>query len=59
MATDTIQGIIGPNSVVDRSKLAKQGDAYDNLNMEDFVKLMVSELQNRSTRPTTKTCSRS
>ncbi len=47
MATDTIQGIIGPNSVVDRSKLAKQGDAYDNLNMEDFVKLMVSELQNQ------------
>lgn len=48
MATDAVgtSGTSGTNKV-DRSKLKAQTDAYDNLNMEDFIKLMVSELQNQ------------
>jgi flagellar basal-body rod modification protein FlgD len=45
MATDAI-GSTGTNSV-DRSKLPQQTDAYANLKMEDFLKLMITEMQNQ------------
>jgi flagellar basal-body rod modification protein FlgD len=47
MATDAVGSSGTSATKVDRTKLKAQTDAYDNLNMEDFVKLMVSELQNQ------------
>lgn len=45
MAADAI-GSIG-TSTLDRSKLPQQTDAYSNLKIEDFIKLMITELQNQ------------
>lgn len=49
MATTGSTGGLGPNgtNLVDRTKLTTQGDAYENLNMESFIKLMVTEMQNQ------------
>lgn len=49
MATTSSTGGLGPNgtNLVDRKKLATQQDAYDNLNMESFIQLMVTEMQNQ------------
>jgi len=45
MATDAI-GSSGTNTV-DRSKLPQQTDAYASLQMDDFIKLMITEMQNQ------------
>jgi flagellar basal-body rod modification protein FlgD len=45
MATDTSIGSNTP--IVDRSKLPQQVDKFTNLKSEDYIKLMVSELQNQ------------
>ena len=48
MAT-TSTGGLGANgtNLVDKTKLATHQDAYDNLNMESFIQLMVTEMQNQ------------
>ncbi|MCE9607547.1 MAG: hypothetical protein K8U03_21885 [Planctomycetia bacterium] len=46
MATDTSVGS-GTTPKVDRSKLPQQVDKFNNLKSEDYIKLMVSELQNQ------------
>jgi flagellar basal-body rod modification protein FlgD len=40
-------GIGSSASTIDRSKLPQQVDAYDSLKMEDFLKLMITEMQNQ------------
>jgi flagellar basal-body rod modification protein FlgD len=45
MATDTSIGSTTPK--VDRSKLPQQGDKFTQLKTEDYIKLMVTELQNQ------------
>jgi len=45
MATTGIGSTIA--NAVDRSKLPQQTDAYANLQMEDFLKLMITEMQNQ------------
>jgi flagellar basal-body rod modification protein FlgD len=49
MATTSSTGGLGPNgtNLVDRTKLTTQQDAYDNMNMESFIQLMVTEMQNQ------------
>ena len=46
MATNAISTSTATN-VADRLNLPQQTDAFDDLNIEDFIKLMVSELQNQ------------
>lgn len=45
MATDTSIGSTTPK--VDRSKLPQQGDKFTQMKTEDYIKLMVTELQNQ------------
>lgn len=40
-------GTTGANTPIDRSKLPKQTDAFGNLGLEQFISLMVTELQNQ------------
>jgi flagellar basal-body rod modification protein FlgD len=49
MATTSSTGGLGANgtNLVDRTKLASQSDAYESLDMESFIKLMITEMQNQ------------
>jgi len=47
MATDTSVGGTGTTLKVDRSKLPQQVDKFTTLQTQDYIKLMVSELQNQ------------
>jgi flagellar basal-body rod modification protein FlgD len=47
MATDTSVGGTGTALKVDRSKLPQQVDKFTTLQTQDYIKLMVSELQNQ------------
>jgi len=47
MATDTSVGGTSTTPKVDRSKLPQQVDKFSTLQTQDYIKLMVSELQNQ------------
>lgn len=54
MATDTssVGGSSTSSPIVDKSKLKPVSDAFTDLKIEDFIKLMVTELQEpRSVEP--------
>lgn len=44
---DSISSTLHASKTVDRSKLPSQADAFSSLKIEDFLKLMTTELQNQ------------
>lgn len=44
---DSISSTLSSSKTIDRSKLSSQTDAFSSLKIEDFLKLMTTELQNQ------------